>query len=724
MARMCRNVASKITSYFFKGAGLRAIFLVSILLMVAGGFRDAIQNRSQHSEPAEIETAHRRVAAEVSPLPSDRADDGVRVAEPRLSPGSNFAPIVARVHDKVQNRPPRREILSDDALAIAAAGPPSHATTTLQWLRALVPSSEDFKIADVEGGFREIRTNDSVSAKRVTDEMLVRDVTLVMTFKEAIHPFRYTLGAAVAVLPRGMKMIIVTGGPCDVCREWVDEFVESARQRGIAPGITSLHVDDFATASTARRRASSLVETKYALFMNNDMFILHPGAIRELYGAAEWEVPDAAVLLPFILEMRNGVVRGMHGGLKNLAFKQALDGVTMLDHEVDKLRREDYLKTARTTGTVEQTAAMEDHVFFTRNPKHTAMVLFDPSGSLARNAIDHLMNLRYAGLRCYEAFNSWWTVALTGIASSYDMPFVAWRRNDYMAEATISYLWKKWNMFLPYSGFHVKFRLHSLGELAWFADKGNVPEDPCDNIVLVSSMAAMIGVNTMDIAVVSGAAARGGSGGSIAVSPISDALWHDAYPTLANICKAYKNGHSDMSIRLSGSLAVHKYALENPFDDNDKRAESVRNGLYGPVKLAKNVQTYPLTPDEPTYFRDIVAVQVRGVKYVLPTDASSLVLASSLCWTPDGGMTMDCVAWFGTDDEGAADALQRIEALSTPPDSATKRPTVSIIRRSTPGRPLVFADGPISLYSIIRVVYPSASPVKIADSIVEVIPPL
>eukprot|EP01137_Pigoraptor_chileana_P026599 Opistho-2@8131 len=621
----------------------------------------------------------------------------------------------------------------DGGILLASTPPPNHTRNTTAWLRSLIPNGRPFHFESIVQPLQNGR-QESDSSARVTDEMLIRDVTIIMTYKETVNAIKYALPALVSSVPRMMSIIAVVGGPCNDCRMWVDEFVRVAVETGIAPRLRLMHVEDFLPSLAARRRAVPLVESKYALFMNNDCFLAHPSALRELYAAAEWKEPSGTLFAPFISEMRHGAATGMHGNMGGMVFTVGSNGVADMQMREDA-RRAALDTTAFPNGTLyEALSGIEDHVLLIRHPQTSVSSIFDPSAALGQEFVDTILNLRYAGMRAFEVFDSWWLLGLTDGASIHDLPYVAWRRSDYMAAATIYYISQKWSIHIGYSGFHFRFRMTSLKELSWSTLSGSAPSEGRESAVAVVAMSALIGFNSFVVSV-----------GDRVVC--NNTLWHETYQTLADVCDSPESAPEserlhdreasnvsevfhgkDVVVTVNASLALRRHFLPNTFNDNAQRAKAVQAGKFG--RLIQTNATYELMPsrEDSLFFPDIVAVHVRGLPYSPDSNITRAVIdESAMCWSCDGKRTMQCLLWFSRAVSGAAEVTAAMSLLtraslhaSGSVGSSAPAVHVSLTERKTLS-PLTLMDGPVWLFSAVKVTIASSTPAAIAAAVAMIV---
>ena len=129
----------------------------------------------------------------------------------------------------------------------------------------------------------------------VTDAQLIRDVTIIVGTKDFQSPSPIQLCGMIPMIPEGIKILYTYPVPV-----WQSQEEHEAELRAcVTPGtnIEYIPASSFPNPFAAWLQALPKVETKYTMFMHNDVFMLdEPGFfIKEVYGALEQNPQHAAI---------------------------------------------------------------------------------------------------------------------------------------------------------------------------------------------------------------------------------------------------------------------------------------------------------------------------------------------------------------------------------------------------------------------------------------------
>jgi len=324
----------------------------------------------------------------------------------------------------------------------------------------------------------------------VSPDVLARDVTVVVSAKDFLSQATEQLVFMRQVVPEQINMLYTypraVGIDEDAYREDVRKTISAF------PNARLVELEAFANPFDGWKRAADLVQTKYTLFMHNDVYPLDPERfLSELYQALEAN-PSYAAAAPQIYEAEKPGELVAHTINTNLHMRRRPNGVLFVSHEVDA--------TAGTKRKVEdfsegvQSDFLEDHAFLLRSEFIEKVV--DPPAAYTMEYMDSQISLRRLNTTVW--FTPSARVEFRIWAQNVrwrDLPFFAYRRSERLARSTKEYLEKKWGVEFPNTGFGAYVKYSTLRHVELSATRDELPTAWEHQASLVAAWFEWIGFN-------------------------------------------------------------------------------------------------------------------------------------------------------------------------------------------------------------------------------------
>ena len=320
---------------------------------------------------------------------------------------------------------------------------------------------------------------DEVVPKYATcsDEMLAREMTIVVTVKDACSQAPGFIEGLAKFAPASVHLIYSFPN-FQSCAQ-----IDLAKPVGRWDRVTMLPLPLRSSPMQGWLDAVPHIETEYALLLHNDGYALDEFFGCELLQALKARQPgqplapnttDGAryvAAAPMLFESKHDGSLAAHATQENLRLVRARDGVETVRHDHSIARA---LNRGDDIAEGEQTSFIEDHGFMLRTEVISTVI--DPKASFTLEYIDMIMTLYARAWKVLFVPTARLEFRITEF-SWRDIPYFMYKRSEATCHGTRDYLAAKWRAHFPNTGFwtYIKYtiveqhvyRPAELARLAW-----------------------------------------------------------------------------------------------------------------------------------------------------------------------------------------------------------------------------------------------------------------
>jgi GT2 family glycosyltransferase len=261
-------------------------------------------------------------------------------------------------------------------------------------------------------------------------------VTIVIVPRERFSFTRESLENLYANTEFPFKLVYVDGGsPSDVKR-----YLEAqAREKG----FYLVRTDYYLSPNHARNVGMHQVDTKYVVFMDNDV-IVAPAWLSELVGCAE--ETGAAIVSPLICH-GTPIHETVHCAGGESGVREETDGDKVRRHIIEKIYKQGQkLLKVRDQLQRQQTGLAEFHCMMVRREIFKKLGPLDESLLNTKEHVDLCITVSQDGGLIYLEPRSVVTYVSSSSLKLADIPFYALRWSDAWELASLRHLRQKWNL--------------------------------------------------------------------------------------------------------------------------------------------------------------------------------------------------------------------------------------------------------------------------------------
>eukprot|EP00667_Euglena_gracilis_P000616 EG_transcript_615 len=323
-----------------------------------------------------------------------------------------------------------------------------------------------------------------------TPEDLVRDVTIVVSAKDFLSTAFKTLAALNGMIPADIRILFTFPKPVIESKE---SFLNQLQaHKGNLSNIEYIELESFANPFLGWIVAAKMVQTKYILFMHNDVHLLDTQCLSELWNALE-QHPQYGVAAPHIYESDGEGRLVAHAISTNLHLRQKRNSdIHFLSHEVNPLTA--VLRHPKDFQQKEQKDFLEDHGLLMRT--HLAPTIIDPKAAFTMEYMDMQLMLRFANTTVLYVPSARIEFAPWGSTVEWrDLLFFVYRRSERLARGTKQYLEDKWGVEFPNTGFCNFVKFSVLRHFYLKKEDGSIPEDWNTQAALMAAWFEFVGFN-------------------------------------------------------------------------------------------------------------------------------------------------------------------------------------------------------------------------------------
>jgi len=316
-------------------------------------------------------------------------------------------------------------------------------------------------------------------------DKLKEDVTIVISVKDTYYTAGPQLDAVLESAP-GVPVIYVLSGPINM----------ELKQTILAKGDDHAHVRIidtglyFANPYLLRNLAIPYIETKYTMFMFNDVFPHGIDWLARLHAIAE-EKPGVDIFQPFIWEDGDAP----HAAWNSLLFQKVQDNY-YVKHTFDS----DIKAVTNPASELEparQPCFLEDHAFLIRSGYLKEQSILDPGAAYTSEYLDMALSAKYRN-------SSIWSVPGSQVRYAYDYELgpddvlmFSYRRSEELCLGSTAYICRKWGVKY-WSGRIWKYFIEKqLGGIRWSVEQ--IPAEPGKQLELLLALFTSIGFNRFSL---------------------------------------------------------------------------------------------------------------------------------------------------------------------------------------------------------------------------------
>ncbi|MCP4814796.1 MAG: hypothetical protein GY888_19990 [Planctomycetaceae bacterium] len=337
--------------------------------------------------------------------------------------------------------------------------------------------------------FHQIK-DDSVSQAQAhtnpsLNSFIQRDVTIVTTVKDRFSSSLDQLVNLREMAP-GVRHLHVLSGPLDTD---IRQQLEAESQADPSMELFESG-QNFVNPFRLRNMVIPRLQTKYALFIYNDVFLKTPEALANLYSCAE-EMEHADVFQPFIWEDPS-TPHAAWNGIWFVRDGERLIGFQRFDESRSQVLNPQLLPSE------EQAYFLEDHAFMVRTEILREESFMDPGGAYAQEFFDMAMELRFRGKTIVSVPCAEVMYALPFRLTPQDLLYLVWRRAENATNSSATYIKKKWGIDFWYDNYDRFFRDLQFADNGWSGDQ--VPDDHRTQAEMTLAMLALTGFHRFSLA--------------------------------------------------------------------------------------------------------------------------------------------------------------------------------------------------------------------------------
>ena len=310
-----------------------------------------------------------------------------------------------------------------------------------------------------------------------SDEMLAREMTIVVTVKDACSQAPGFIEGLAKFAPASVHLIYSFPN-FQSCAQ-----IDLAKPVGRWDRVTMLPLPLRSSPMQGWLDAVPHIETEYALLLHNDGYALDDFFGCELLQALKARQPGAPLApnttdgaryvaaAPMLFESKHDGSLAAHATQENLRLVRARDGVETVRHDHSIARA---LNRGDDIAEGEQTSFIEDHGFMLRTEVISTVI--DPRASFTLEYIDMIMTLYARAWKVLFVPTARLEFRITEF-SWRDIPYFMYKRSEATCHGTRDYLAAKWRAHFPNTGFwtYIKYtiveqhvyRPAELARLAW-----------------------------------------------------------------------------------------------------------------------------------------------------------------------------------------------------------------------------------------------------------------
>jgi len=329
----------------------------------------------------------------------------------------------------------------------------------------------------------------------MSEDLLAQDITLVISTKDQINRINHTLSVLLPKLPPQMKVIYVS---VQIGNNYETQQVR--KYQATYPNLSIIESGlNFASPFTLRNLAIPHVQTKYVLFMFNDVTPCNDRWLQELYQTAE-EHPGGMIFQPFIWEKKKNTV-AFHAAWDNLYFVES-DHKFLTIHTFDHNLKQNGIQSLQENFDPQlQPYHIEDHIFMARTDFMKHESIMDPKASYTKEYLDLILTMKYRQAEVWFVPRSevLYTLPFGEHITQDDILYYVFRRSEEPAYQSVKYIEQKWGIEYNYDGIGKSFMKQGIANLKW---DHVISQDKFKHLELILAMFVAIGYNrfklTMD----------------------------------------------------------------------------------------------------------------------------------------------------------------------------------------------------------------------------------
>ena len=284
----------------------------------------------------------------------------------------------------------------------------------------------------------------------------------------------------------GVPVIYVLSGPVE------SELEKTIVQAGVEnPHVTV--VDSgllFANPYVLRNMAVPLVETRYTLFLFNDIFPHGDDWLLNLYMTAE-QNPDVDIFQPFIWEADGKP----HAAWNSLTIDE-MGGEYIVRHGFDQGFKAVKDPAAEMQAGL-QCCFLEDHAFFIRTENLKALSILDPGAAYTKEFLDMALSARFTDTVIWSVPDSQVMYASEYALTPDDALVFSYRRCEELSLGSITYICKKWGIRYWTGRIWDTFIDKQLGDITWNGE--DIPNSRKKQLEMLLTLFLSIGFNRFSI---------------------------------------------------------------------------------------------------------------------------------------------------------------------------------------------------------------------------------